>query len=128
MYPDVSLFRMRIAVTDYSTLEEVLRAVEEVPYEGGNSRTGLALEFLVESVFSPSIVRDNSPKVWRFNHNHFKTPSCLTHLWKKKTLHCKGGTETASKALHINTKDKFTHNQSHKGDFKMDLCSNAYFL
>lgn len=63
MYPDVSLFRMRIAVTDYSTLEEVLRAVEEVPYEGGNSRTGLALEFLVESVFSPSIVRDNSPKV-----------------------------------------------------------------
>ncbi|XP_043093463.1 collagen alpha-1(VII) chain isoform X4 [Puntigrus tetrazona] len=55
--------RMRIALTDYSTLEEVLRAVEEVPYEGGNSRTGLALEFLVESVFSPSIIRDNAPKI-----------------------------------------------------------------
>ncbi|KAK7130018.1 hypothetical protein R3I93_019606 [Phoxinus phoxinus] len=55
--------RMRIAVTDYSTLEEVLRAVEELSYEGGSSRTGLALEFLVESVFSPSIIRDNSPKI-----------------------------------------------------------------
>ncbi|XP_065145752.1 uncharacterized protein col7a1l isoform X1 [Paramisgurnus dabryanus] len=55
--------RMRIALTDYSTLEEVLRAVEDVPYEGGNSRTGLALEFLVESVFSSSIVRDNAPKI-----------------------------------------------------------------
>uniref|UniRef100_A0A8C1AE65 Collagen type VII alpha 1-like n=1 Tax=Cyprinus carpio carpio TaxID=630221 RepID=A0A8C1AE65_CYPCA len=55
--------RMRIALTDYSTLVEVLRAVEEVPYEGGNSRTGLALEFLVESVFSPSIIRDNAPKI-----------------------------------------------------------------
>ncbi|XP_026092718.1 collagen alpha-1(VII) chain-like isoform X1 [Carassius auratus] len=55
--------RMRIALTDYSTVEEVLRAIEEVPYEGGNSRTGLALEFLVESVFSPSIIRDNAPKI-----------------------------------------------------------------
>ncbi|XP_016303472.1 collagen alpha-1(XXI) chain-like, partial [Sinocyclocheilus anshuiensis] len=60
VYSDLS--RMRIALTDYSTLEEVLRAVEDVPYEGGNSRTGLALEFLVESVFSPSIIRDNAPK------------------------------------------------------------------
>lgn len=57
------LCRMRIALTDYSTLEEVLRAVEDVPYEGGSSRTGLALEFLVESVFGSAIVRDNAPKV-----------------------------------------------------------------
>ncbi|KAA0720982.1 Collagen alpha-1(XIV) chain [Triplophysa tibetana] len=55
--------RMRIALTDYLTLEEVLRAVEDVPYEGGSSRTGLALEFLVESVFSSAIVRDNAPKI-----------------------------------------------------------------
>ncbi|TRY60262.1 hypothetical protein DNTS_004245 [Danionella cerebrum] len=55
--------RMRIALTDYSTLDEVLRAVEDVPYEGGSSRTGLALEFLVEAVFSPTIIRENAPKI-----------------------------------------------------------------
>ncbi|TST22568.1 Leucine-rich repeat and guanylate kinase domain-containing protein [Bagarius yarrelli] len=61
LYADVP--RMLIALTDYSTLEEILNAVEELPYEGGGSRTGVALEFLVESVFSPSIVRENSPKI-----------------------------------------------------------------
>ncbi|KAL6459618.1 hypothetical protein MHYP_G00313770 [Metynnis hypsauchen] len=61
VYGDIP--RMRIALTDYFTLEEVLNAVEELPYEGGGSRTGLALEFLVESVFSSSIVRDNTPKI-----------------------------------------------------------------
>lgn len=59
----VSVIRMRVALTDYSTMEEILNAVEELPYEGGSSRTGVALEFLVESVFSPSIVRENTPKV-----------------------------------------------------------------
>lgn len=59
----LSLPRMRIALTDYSTLNEVLRAVEEMPYEGGGSRTGEALDFLAESVFAPSIARDNTPKV-----------------------------------------------------------------
>ncbi|KAK3517975.1 hypothetical protein QTP70_028540 [Hemibagrus guttatus] len=61
LYADVP--RMRVALTDYSTLEEILNAVEELPYEGGGSRTGVALEFLVESVFSPSIVRENTPKI-----------------------------------------------------------------
>ncbi|KAI4886170.1 hypothetical protein NFI96_033333 [Prochilodus magdalenae] len=61
VYADIP--RMRIALTDYSTLEEVLNALEEMPYEGGGSRTGLALEFLVESVFSSSIVRDGTPKI-----------------------------------------------------------------
>lgn len=81
----VSLFRMRIALTDYSTLDEVLRAVEDVPYEGGSSRTGLALEFLEESVFSPSIIRENAPKVGRFNHNHtfLDNPIC----WRKSATY-----------------------------------------
>ncbi|KAF4079836.1 hypothetical protein AMELA_G00182860 [Ameiurus melas] len=61
LYADIP--RMRVALTDYSTLEEILNAVEELPYEGGSSRTGVALEFLVESVFSPSIVRENTPKI-----------------------------------------------------------------
>ncbi|KAM4615653.1 uncharacterized protein col7a1l [Polymixia lowei] len=55
--------RMRIALTDYSSLEEVLRAVRDLPYEGGASRTGDAFQFLVDYVFSPVIVRDNTPKI-----------------------------------------------------------------
>ncbi|XP_060759433.1 collagen alpha-1(VII) chain isoform X3 [Neoarius graeffei] len=61
LYADVP--RMHVALTDYSTLEEILNAVEELPYEGGGSRTGVALEFLMESVFSLSIVRENTPKI-----------------------------------------------------------------
>lgn len=55
---------MRIALTDYSSLEEVLRAIRDLPYEGGASRTGDALQFLVDYVFSPAITRDNTPKVF----------------------------------------------------------------
>ena len=56
---------MPIALTDYSTLEEVLRAVKDLPYEGGASRTGDALQFLVDYAFSPSLTRDHTPKVRR---------------------------------------------------------------
>ncbi|KPP78663.1 collagen alpha-1(XII) chain-like [Scleropages formosus] len=57
--------RMRIALTDHSSREEVLGAVRALQYEGGGSRTGKALDFLVDSVFSPAIVRDEAPKVRR---------------------------------------------------------------
>ncbi|XP_039891289.1 collagen alpha-1(VII) chain isoform X6 [Simochromis diagramma] len=55
--------RMQIALTDYSSLEEVLRAIKDLPYEGGSRRTGMALQFLVDSVFSPVIRRDSAPKI-----------------------------------------------------------------
>ncbi|XP_047431494.1 collagen alpha-1(VII) chain isoform X2 [Mugil cephalus] len=55
--------RMRIALTDYSSLEEVLRAVRGLPYEGGSRRIGSALQFLVDSVFSAAISRDFAPKI-----------------------------------------------------------------
>ncbi|KAJ8381612.1 hypothetical protein SKAU_G00023900 [Synaphobranchus kaupii] len=61
VYSDVP--RMKIALTDYNTLEEVLRAVWDLPFEGGSSKTGEALYFLVESVFSSAIVRDDASKV-----------------------------------------------------------------
>ncbi|XP_078138366.1 uncharacterized protein col7a1l [Centroberyx gerrardi] len=61
VYGDIP--RMRIALTDYSSLEDVLRAIKDLPYEGGASRTGDALQFLVDYVFSPVIVRDNTPKI-----------------------------------------------------------------
>ncbi|CAJ1054849.1 collagen alpha-1(VII) chain [Xyrichtys novacula] len=55
--------RMGIALTDYSSQEEVLRAIKALPYEGGSRRIGLALQFLVDTVFSPSISRDHAPKI-----------------------------------------------------------------
>ncbi|KAF0029734.1 hypothetical protein F2P81_018839 [Scophthalmus maximus] len=55
--------RMRIALTDYSTLEEVLRAIRDLPYDGGSRRLGDALKFLVDPVFSPAISRDHAPKI-----------------------------------------------------------------
>lgn len=54
---------MRIALTDYSSLEEVLRAIRDLPYEGRSRRIGDALAFLVHQVFSPAISRDHTPKV-----------------------------------------------------------------
>ncbi|XP_035852104.1 collagen alpha-1(VII) chain isoform X2 [Sander lucioperca] len=55
--------RMRIALTDYSSLEELLRAIRDLPYEGGSRRIGDALQFLVDPVFSPVIRRDHAPKI-----------------------------------------------------------------
>ncbi|KAM8909698.1 uncharacterized protein col7a1l [Spinachia spinachia] len=55
--------RMQIALTDYSSVEEVLRAIRDLPYEGGSRRIGDALKFLVDPVFSPVISRDHTPKI-----------------------------------------------------------------
>ncbi|XP_068442301.1 collagen alpha-1(VII) chain [Clinocottus analis] len=55
--------RMQIALTDYSSLEEVLRAIKDLPYEGGSRRIGDALKFLVDTVFSPVLSRDHAPKI-----------------------------------------------------------------
>ncbi|XP_034434681.1 collagen alpha-1(VII) chain [Hippoglossus hippoglossus] len=55
--------RMRIALTDYSSLEEVLRAIRDLPYDGGSRRMGSALQYLVDPVFSPAISRDHAPKI-----------------------------------------------------------------
>ncbi|KAM7378263.1 hypothetical protein PAMA_013249 [Pampus argenteus] len=55
--------RMQIALTDYSTIEEVLRAIRELRYGGGSKKIGDALQFLVDPVFSPVISRDHAPKI-----------------------------------------------------------------
>lgn len=66
---------MRIALTDYSSLEEVLRAIRDLPYQGGSRRIGDALQFLVDPVFSPVISRDTAPKVQCLNQGDVKTHS-----------------------------------------------------
>ncbi|XP_030006171.1 collagen alpha-1(VII) chain isoform X2 [Sphaeramia orbicularis] len=55
--------RMHIALTDYSTLEEILKAIRDLTYKGGARKTGDALQFLVETAFSPVITRDHAPKI-----------------------------------------------------------------
>lgn len=79
---------MRIALTDYSSLEEVLRAIRDLPYEGGSRRIGGALQFLVDHVFSPVISRDHAPKVQCFNRGDVKAHSgwlrlAHTQTWRK---------------------------------------------
>ena len=68
---------MRIALTDYSSLDEVLAAVRDLPYEGGASRTGDALQYLIDYVFSPAITRDHTPKV--VTHAHITHTHAHTH-------------------------------------------------
>lgn len=58
---------MRIALTDYSSMQEVLKAIKDLPYDGGSRRIGDALQFLADHVFSAAISRDHAPKVHRFN-------------------------------------------------------------
>ncbi|KAM7367132.1 hypothetical protein PAMP_015056 [Pampus punctatissimus] len=55
--------RMQIALTDYSSIEEVLRAIRELRYGGGSKKIGESLQFLVDAVFSPVISRDHAPKI-----------------------------------------------------------------
>lgn len=73
----LSSHRMRIALSDYGSLEEVLRAVRDLPYDGGDRRTGDALQFLVDHVFSPAIVRDHAPKVRCIHCSEVKTQALV---------------------------------------------------
>ncbi|XP_072003589.1 uncharacterized protein [Engystomops pustulosus] len=55
--------RMSIELSDYETTQEVLLALQNVAYKGGNTKTGEALAFLADRVFNPSISREDVPKI-----------------------------------------------------------------
>ncbi|KAJ1162754.1 hypothetical protein NDU88_003219 [Pleurodeles waltl] len=55
--------RMSMEFSDYVTIEEVLLAVRNLVYGGGNTRTGDALAFLANTVFDPSISREEAAKI-----------------------------------------------------------------
>lgn len=76
--------RMRIALTDYSSLEEVLQTIRNLHYEGGSRRTGDALKFLAEHVFGPAITRDHVPKVRCFNQRAVR-PAQGACIWYTHT-------------------------------------------
>ncbi|XP_075715534.1 uncharacterized protein LOC142750416 [Rhinoderma darwinii] len=55
--------RMSIELSDYETIQEVLLALQNVAYKGGNTKTGEALAFMADRVFNPSISREDVPKI-----------------------------------------------------------------
>ncbi|XP_060698510.1 collagen alpha-1(VII) chain-like [Hemiscyllium ocellatum] len=55
--------RTEIALTDYGTIEEVLVAIRDLPFQGGNTKTGAALSFLEHSELSSTMTRQNTPKI-----------------------------------------------------------------
>lgn len=55
--------RVEFTFTTYLTGTEVVRALQNVNYKGGNTRTGAGLKFVADNFFNPSFSRD-VPKVW----------------------------------------------------------------
>ncbi|XP_061429991.1 collagen alpha-1(XIV) chain-like [Lethenteron reissneri] len=56
--------RMEFRLMDFTTSwEEVKSAVRALPYKGGNTRTGEGLKFVADTIFAPSTLRADVPKV-----------------------------------------------------------------
>lgn len=54
---------MGIELTDSTTIEEVLEAVRDLLFKGGNVKMGDALTFVARTVFRPAASRDDAAKV-----------------------------------------------------------------
>ncbi|XP_035379953.1 collagen alpha-1(VII) chain [Electrophorus electricus] len=55
-YSDIA--REEFTFTTYATGTELVNAVENLNYKGGNTRTGAGLKYIADNFFSPSIIRD----------------------------------------------------------------------
>ncbi|XP_053112230.1 collagen alpha-1(XII) chain-like [Hemicordylus capensis] len=55
--------RISIELTDYITIEEVLVAVRDLFFKGGNAKTGNALSFLADMIISAGMLREDAAKV-----------------------------------------------------------------
>uniref|UniRef100_A0A8C5M407 Collagen alpha-1(VII) chain n=1 Tax=Leptobrachium leishanense TaxID=445787 RepID=A0A8C5M407_9ANUR len=55
--------RMGVELSDYETIQDVLLALQNIAYKGGNTKTGEALEFLANKVFNPSLSREDVSKI-----------------------------------------------------------------
>ncbi|XP_040199257.1 collagen alpha-1(VII) chain-like isoform X5 [Rana temporaria] len=55
--------RVSIELSDYETMQDVLLALQNIVYNGGNTKTGEALDYLANKVFNPSISREDVPKI-----------------------------------------------------------------
>lgn len=59
----VSPYRVEFTFTTYLNGTELVNAVQNVNYKGGNTRTGAGLKFVADNFFNPASSRDVS-KVW----------------------------------------------------------------
>lgn len=57
-----SIIRVEFTLTAYLNGTELVNAVQNINYKGGNTRTGDGLKFASDNFFNPSSVRD-VPKV-----------------------------------------------------------------
>lgn len=59
----VPLSRSEFKFTTHLNGAEVVKAVQNLNYKGGNTRTGAGLKFAADNFFNPASSRD-VPKVW----------------------------------------------------------------
>lgn len=57
-------YRVEFTFSTYLNGTELVTAIEDLNYKGGNTRTGAGLKFLSDNFFNPSSSRD-VPKVFR---------------------------------------------------------------
>ncbi|XP_062436150.1 collagen alpha-1(VII) chain-like isoform X7 [Rhea pennata] len=55
--------RMSIELMDYVTIEEMLVAIQDLSFKGGNLKTGSALAFVAYAVFHPTMLREDAAKI-----------------------------------------------------------------
>lgn len=60
----IPLSRVEFKLTAYQNGTEVVKAVQNLNYKGGNTRTGASLKFAADNFFAPASSRD-VPKVCR---------------------------------------------------------------
>lgn len=67
----VPILRVEFTFTTYTNGTDLLNAIQNINYKGGNTRTGAGLKYITENFFNPSTTRDVpkvrklSDKIWR---------------------------------------------------------------
>lgn len=62
--PHFSPLRTEFGLDALGSGGDVIRAIRELSYKGGNTRTGAALQHVSDSVFLPRLTRPGIPKVF----------------------------------------------------------------
>ncbi len=59
------ILRVEFTFTTYLNGTELITAIENINYKGGNTRTGAGLKYIADNFFSPSSIRDVPKVSWR---------------------------------------------------------------
>ncbi|XP_078518525.1 collagen alpha-1(VII) chain [Lissotriton helveticus] len=55
--------RTEFTFTQYRNGTQVMQAIRNIPYKGGNTRTGTGLRYAADNFFGPNVIRRDVPKV-----------------------------------------------------------------